>query len=339
MTPTACARDRDLPAGHGVGPCLRRGHRPRPDRRPRLTDRVCCPQHGVVPRRKTGTAVRDATAPRRPRPGDRAPGSSPAAAGFCAIPCGVSGAAGVIVLLVGLGVVVFAADLFVDGLLGIALATGDRARSCSRSRCPGFETENLAAGIAANAKGLPGAAAGTFLGGVTFLSFGVAGLGGLIAPIRVELPTRFAVWTAISPLPLFAFAVDGHISRVEGGVLVIWSVVALVGLALSGRDLLVDDDEDEHVRRPGLRLLVGLALLTGGGYLIGQGLRTTVERLGVPKRCSVTPRWRLRSRPRNSPASPSRRVADGPRSGSAASPGRSFTSRRSTPASSRSSNR
>jgi cation:H+ antiporter len=193
----------------------------------------------------------------------------------------VSGAAGVIVLIVGLGVVVFAADLFVDGLLGIALTLGIAPFVLSVA-LSGFETENLAAGIAANAKGLPGAAAGTFLGGITFLSFGVAGLGGLIAPIRVELPTRFAVWTAISPLPLFAFAVDGHISRVEGGLLVVWSIVALVGLALSGRDLLVDDD-DERVKRPVLRLLVGLALLTGGGWLIGRGLTTTVRRLGVPQ--------------------------------------------------------
>jgi cation:H+ antiporter len=209
----------------------------------------------------------------------------PTAAGgrrVCDDPRGVSGAAGVIVLLVGLGVVVFAADMFVDGLLGIALALGIAPFVLSVA-LSGFETENLAAGIAANAKGLPGAAAGTFLGGVTFLSFGVAGIGGLIAPIRVELPTRFAVWTAISPLPLFAFAVDGHISRIEGGVLVIWSIVALVGLALSGRELLVDDDDDEHVSRPGLKLLAGLALLTGGGYLIGQGLRTTVSRLGVPQ--------------------------------------------------------
>jgi cation:H+ antiporter len=194
----------------------------------------------------------------------------------------VSGAAGVIVLIVGLGVVVFAADLFVDGLLGIALTLGIAPFVLSVA-LSGFETENLAAGIAANAKGFPGAAAGTFLGGITFLAFGVAGLGGLIAPIRVELPTRFAVWTAISPLPLFACAVDGHISRVEGGLLVVWSVVALVGLALSGRDLLVDDDEDERVKRPVLRLLVGLALLTGGGWLIGQGLRTTVRSLGVPQ--------------------------------------------------------
>src|ERR1700733_1076250 len=157
---------------------------------------------------------------------------APDAASFAATK--VSGAAGVILLVAGVCVVVFAADVFVDGLLGVALALGIAPFVLSVA-LSGFETENLATGIAANAKGLPGAAAGTFLGGVTFLAFGVAGLGGVVAPIRVTLPTRFAVWTAISPLPLFAFAVDGHISRVEGGLLVVWSIVALVGLALSGR--------------------------------------------------------------------------------------------------------
>ncbi len=195
----------------------------------------------------------------------------------------MSGWVGVIILVAGLVVVVFAADLFVDGLLAVALALGIAPFVLSVA-LSGFETENLATGIAANAKGLSGAAAGTFLGGVTFLAFGVAGLGGLIAPIRVELPIRFAVWTAISPLPLFAFAVDGHLSRLEGGLLVVWAVIALVGLALSGRDLLGgEDDDDEDVRWPGLRLVAGLALLTGGGWLIGQGLRTTVHQLGIPQ--------------------------------------------------------
>lgn len=89
----------------------------------------------------------------------------------------MSGTVGVIVLVVGLGVVVFAADIFVDGLLGVArtLRIDPFILSVALS---GFETENLAAGIAANAKGLPGAAAGTFLGGVTFLARGVAGLAG-----------------------------------------------------------------------------------------------------------------------------------------------------------------
>jgi cation:H+ antiporter len=194
----------------------------------------------------------------------------------------VSGVAGVILLIVGIGVVVFAADVFVDGLLGVARTLGIAPFVLSVA-LSGFETENLAVGIAANAKGLPGAAAGTFLGGVTFLALGVAGLGGLIAPIRVELPTRFAVWTAIASLPLLAFGIDGRISRLEGGVLVIWSVVALVGLARSGRALLAADGDEEHVRRPGLRLVFGLALLTGGGWVIAEGLRTTVRQLGVPQ--------------------------------------------------------
>lgn len=193
----------------------------------------------------------------------------------------MSGAVGVIVLVVGTGVVVVGADAFVDGLLGVSRALGVTPFVLSVI-LSGFETENLVAGIAANAKGLPGAAAGTFLGGVTFLALGVAGLGGLISPIRVELPTRFAVWTAIAPLPLLAFAIDGRVSRPEGAVLVAWSVVALVGLARSGRALLAPEEE-EPVRRPVLRLLAGLGLLTGGGWLIGEGLRTTVRQLGVPQ--------------------------------------------------------
>jgi len=193
----------------------------------------------------------------------------------------VSGATGVILLALGVGVVVLAADTFVDGLLGIARRLGIAPFVLSVA-LSGFETENLAAGIAANAKGLPGAAAGTFLGGVTFLALGVAGLGGLIAPVRVELPARFALWIAISPLPLLAFAIDGRISRPEGGLLVVWSIVALVGLARTGRALLAAEDE-ERVPRPGLRLVAGLALLTGGGWLLGEGLRTTVRQFGVPQ--------------------------------------------------------
>jgi cation:H+ antiporter len=176
--------------------------------------------------------------------------------------------------------VVGAADVLVDGLLGVGRKLGI-APFVLTVALSGFETENLAAGIAANAKGLPGAAAGTFLGGVTFLALGVAGLGGLIAPMRVELPWRFLAWTAVAPLPLLAFAVDGHLSRLEGGALVGWSVVALSGAARSGRAFLADDDSDERKRHPVARLLAGLAVLTGGGWLLGEGLRNVVRHLGI----------------------------------------------------------
>src|SRR5947208_2091078 len=171
-------------------------------------------------------------------------------------------------LVVGIVVVVWAADVLVDGLLGIGRRLGV-APFVLAVALSGFETENLAAGIAVNAKGLPGAAAGTFLGGITFLALGVAGLGGLIAPIRVELPRPFLVWTALTPLPLLAFAVDGRLSRLEGGLLILWFVVTLLGLARSGRALLAGED-DEHVRRPLARLVVGLGVLAGGCWLLGE---------------------------------------------------------------------
>jgi cation:H+ antiporter len=191
----------------------------------------------------------------------------------------MSTAVGLVALVAGVALVVVAADVFVDGLLGVGRALGV-APFVLTVALSGFETENLAAGIATNAKGLPGAAAGTFLGGVTFLALGVAGLGGVIAPMRMRLPPRFAIWTALAPLPLLAVAIDGRISRVEGALLVGWSVVALAGLARTGRGLLADGDA-EHVRWPAARLLVGLGVLTGGGWLLGDGLRTTVRHLGI----------------------------------------------------------
>jgi len=191
----------------------------------------------------------------------------------------MSGAVGLAALVGGVALVIWAADLLVDGLLGVgrALRIAPFVLTVVLS---GFETENLVAGIAANAKGLPGAAAGTFLGGVTFLAFAVAGLGGMIAPMRVVLPPRFALWIAAAPLPLLVLAEDGHLSRVEGAVLVAWWVISMAGLAVSGRDLLADEDA-ERVRRPGVKLLAGLGFLTGGGWLLGEGLKSTVRHLGI----------------------------------------------------------
>jgi len=191
----------------------------------------------------------------------------------------MSTAAGLVALVVGVVLVVGAADVFVDGLLGVGRRLGVAPFVLSVV-LSGFETENLAAGIATNAKGLPGAAAGTFLGGITFLALGIAGLGGVIAPMRVELPWRFAVWTAIAPLPLFAVARDGHVSRIEGGLLIVWFVIALVGAARTGRHLLGEGD-GERERRPFARLVVGLGVLTGGGWLLSDGLRTVVRNLGI----------------------------------------------------------
>ena len=185
-----------------------------------------------------------------------------------------------IALVLGVSLVIAAADAFVDGLLGAGRRLGV-APFVLVVGLSGFETENLAAGIATNAKGLPGASAGTFLGGMTFLAWGVAGLGGLISPMRAELPRRFAAWTALGAVPLLAFGLDGNLSRREGAFLVAWFALALFGLAGSAGEQLVAMDDEAVKRRPLMRLVGGLAGLTAGGWLLGEGLRGIVRHLGV----------------------------------------------------------
>ena len=184
-----------------------------------------------------------------------------------------------VLLAGGVIVVVAGAELFFDGLLAAARRFGVSAFVLTVV-ISGFELENLAAGIAANARGLEGAAAGTFLGGTTFLALGVAGVSALLIPLTgVVLPGRAYAWTAAAPLPLLALGVDGRLSRLDGGLLVVWFAVALRGLA---RAAPIEEAVAARVARmPVLRIIGGLALLGAGGALLGDGLRRVVDRFGV----------------------------------------------------------
>src|SRR5262245_14554689 len=135
----------------------------------------------------------------------------------------------------------------------------------------GVELENLVAGISANVGDYGNVAAGTFLGGTTFVALGVTGLSALAAPIEARLPTAVLLWTAAAPLPLLALGRDGELSRADGAVLVAWFAVCLAGLAYAGRSLTAGPVPPPH-RRFALRLLAGLAVLTAGGYLLGEGI-------------------------------------------------------------------
>ena len=184
-----------------------------------------------------------------------------------------------LLLAAGLGLVVAGAEAFLDGLLASAARLGVSAFAITVA-ISGFELENLAAGIAANAKGLPGAAAGTFLGGTTFLALGVSGLGALIAPVKVRVRSAALAWTAAAPLPLVALGLDGSLSRIDGALLSLWFAIALTGLIRAGRDLL-EPEEPERKRHPFAWLLGGLAVLTAGGELLAEGIRGAVDRLGI----------------------------------------------------------
>jgi cation:H+ antiporter len=186
-----------------------------------------------------------------------------------------------LLLVAGIVAIVVGAKFLFDGLLGISsrLKTTPFVVTALIS---GFELENLAAGIAANAKGLPGAAAGTFLGGTTFLAVGITGLAAVIRPLEADLPWKPLAAAASSPLAIVVLGVDGSLSRVDGGFLVLWFVVIMFVLARTGRDVIsAGDDEEERRSRPWLRLIGGLGILSLGGEVLGEGIRNVVSRFGV----------------------------------------------------------
>jgi cation:H+ antiporter len=183
-------------------------------------------------------------------------------------------------LAAGVVVVVAGAELFFDGLL----ATATRLRISPfvlAVLVSGLELENLAAGIAANAKDLPGAAAGTFLGGTVFLALAVSGASAAIVPLRPAVPLRVLAWTAAAPLPLVALGADGRLARADGGLLLGWFVIALVAMVRAAPHELADAAAASRKRFAAGRMVAGLAVLTAGGALLGDGLRRVVDRVGV----------------------------------------------------------
>ena len=190
----------------------------------------------------------------------------------------MSSAVALALLVGGIVLVVVGAELFFEGLLAAAARLGVSAFALT-ALVSGFELENIAAGIAANVKGLENAAAGTFLGGTTFLALAVAGLGALVAPLRAQLPPAVLAWTAAAPMPLLLLALDGEVSRLDGGLLLGWFVLAMAGLWRAGRGLI--GVPVERKRFILLRVLFGLALLTAAGEMLGEGLRRVVSRFGV----------------------------------------------------------
>src|SRR5918994_4672751 len=140
-----------------------------------------------------------------------------------------SGLISVVLLAAGIGAIVLGAEAFFAGLLGAARRIGVSTFFLTLL-ISGLEVENIAAGLAANLAGYPGAAAGTFLGGTTFITLGVAGMSAILVPFRVSLPRPFLLTTAFAGAPLALLAADGTLSRVDGVILVATFCAAMVVL-------------------------------------------------------------------------------------------------------------
>jgi cation:H+ antiporter len=195
-----------------------------------------------------------------------------------------SGLGSVALLAAGIAVIILGAEAFFAGLFGAARRIGVSTFFLTLL-ISGLEVENIAAGLAAHVAGFSGAAAGTFLGGTTFIILGVGGLGAVLVPFRVRLPREFMVATAFAGAPLALLAADRTLSRVDGGILIVTFCVTMIFLHRSTGAVTGNEPDAEDVaqgrRHPWAWLLGGLAAMTVGGELLGNGLHGIVSQFGV----------------------------------------------------------
>src|SRR5205085_9542620 len=94
---------------------------------------------------------------------------------------------GAILVVAGIALVLWGADRFTDGAIGVARAFALNPFYVGIV-ASGFEPENLVTGLAANVAGLPQVALGTVIGAAVFMLTAGLGLALLLVPMEVTIP-------------------------------------------------------------------------------------------------------------------------------------------------------
>lgn len=91
----------------------------------------------------------------------------------------------------------------------------------------GIDLENLAVGIVGAVGDMPSVALGTVIGSATFLLTFAVGATAVLVPLRTDTPRRLLLLTLLSPLPFALLAFDGTLSRLDGALLFVASLVLI----------------------------------------------------------------------------------------------------------------
>jgi cation:H+ antiporter len=197
---------------------------------------------------------------------------------------------GLLLLLVATGLLVAGAELFVENAAAASKRLGVTVLAVG-ILLAGAEPEELLTGVLASSSGHPGLAAGDALGAnVTMLTV-TLGLAALLRPVPVGPRVRlYAVLSSVAGVLALLTVLGGHVSRLEGGLLVL-AYIGLIALVWRRErrppaigELAEIEEEGEKDRAPGLALvltLVGLAVMTAGGKAAVEGATRLVDSLSL----------------------------------------------------------
>ncbi|UPV73641.1 sodium:calcium antiporter [Halorussus limi] len=126
----------------------------------------------------------------------------------------------VVVFLVGIGLVVWSVEEFVEHVAEAAVDLGVSTFLLTVVLA-GTDLENAVLGVAAAAGDLPDVALGTVFGEALFILGAAVGLAGVLVPFEESTPREYLALTALSPALLALLSVDGRLSRLDGAVLLV----------------------------------------------------------------------------------------------------------------------
>ena len=197
----------------------------------------------------------------------------------------------IIIFVLGIALVVWGTERFVEGMIGSALVVGVSTFALGVV-FGGFDAENLATGIAAGLKELPGISLGTIIGSGIFLLGAAVGITAILVPLEVRIPRKYIYLTLVSPLPMLALMLDGTLSRMDGLVLLLISLPLIGYIVRDSRHstFLEEDEEFEEVleereKKPSwyfpVLMFLGLVIIISGAELLVRGARGIIQSFGI----------------------------------------------------------
>ena len=194
---------------------------------------------------------------------------------------------------IGLGLIIFFAEQLVKGVVGTSMGFGLSAFLLSVIFI-GFDPDNLAVGTAASAEGVAGIALGSILG-ATMVAVALGfGLSALVAPMAfAQVPPQVLAVQMLAVVLLAALALDGQLSRTDGGLLLVafgLAVLYLVHLGRRGLDIKPSGEVGHRLQKgnipgkwPSLGLfLLSLVAIAAGSKLLVSGAQALLTRFQIP---------------------------------------------------------
>ncbi len=193
---------------------------------------------------------------------------------------------------IGLGLIIFFAEQLVKGVVGTSVGFGLSTFLLSVIFI-GFDPDNLAVGTVASAEGVAGIALGSILGGAMVAIALAFGISALVAPMSfAQVPLQVLAVQMLAVVLLAVLALDGQLSRVDGGILLVafgLAILSLVRLGWRGLDVQASGEVGHRLQKgnsPGKWPSVGLFILSLVAIVVGSELlvssaQTLLARFGV----------------------------------------------------------